>query len=160
MLLVNLGLRDDVVQRLVGVELHPLNRLGILELRAHLGNLRVLLLVPDVVSLRSLESVELLGFEANAYHQQMLVVHFSELGDRAVVETSTVADSVAVLHEAHKWDYEHLGEYLFLIFSRLKDIEQMRLDEIIAPAVLAENKRNLLLYNDRQRMVQIVFGIL
>ena len=48
------------------------------------------------------ESVKLLRLKCYSNHEHFAIVHFSELLDSTVIKSSTIAYSVAVVHEAHQ----------------------------------------------------------
>mgnify|MGYP006906968351 FL=1 len=154
--MVDLFLGYNVVQWLVGLQLDPRYVRVVLEFCSHFGDLRIGILLPNVIfSQLTGESVKLLRLKCYSNHEHFAIVHFSELLDSTVIKSSTIAYSVAVVHEAHQRNDEHLWINLLLVFLGLVNAEKFTLDQFVAWVVLTEHQGLLLFFNDRQRIYQI-----
>mmetsp|Transcript_12746 Transcript_12746/g.21493 ORF Transcript_12746/g.21493 Transcript_12746/m.21493 type:complete len:204 (-) Transcript_12746:466-1077(-) len=155
-LLVDLLLCDDVVEGLVGVELHPLNVLVVLELEPHPLDLGALVLPPYVALGRTLlEQVELLSLESDPNHQDFALVDLLHLLDGAVVEAAAIANSVAVILEAHEGHDHDLGVNLLLVGAGLHHAKKMALDQVVAPLILSELERLSAFHDDGEGVVEL-----
>lgn len=155
-LLVNRFLSYNVVQWLVGIQLNPRYVRIVLEFCSHFSDLSIGILLPNIIfSQLTGKSVKFLGLKCYSNHEHFAIVHFSELLDSTVIKSSTIANSVAVFHEAHQRNDKHLWMNLLLVSLWLITAEKFTLDQFVTWVVFSEYQGLPLFFNDWQRIYQI-----
>lgn len=146
---INLFLCNNIIQRLIGIQLNPLNSRFICKVGSHLRNFRIQILLPYVIlSELPRKSIKFLSFKGDTNHQNVIIMHYFQLLNASVIEAPTVTYSMAIVHEAHQRDNEYLRENLLLIIWRLKKTEKFTLNKLIIPVVLSENQGSVFANND------------
>lgn len=146
---INLFLCNNIIQRLISIQLNPLNSRFICKVGSHLRNFGIQIFLPYVIlSELSCKSIEFLSFKGDTNHQNVIIMHYFQLLNSSVIEAPTVTNSMAIVHKAHQRNNEYLRKDLFLIIWRFKKTKKFTLNKLIIPVVFSENQRSVFAYND------------